>query len=159
MNTDPYLQPILDLLDQIKNEGDAERFLDLLLTLREVKRDLTQVWRDAEHLAADAFDGIKNADVGPYRVEVRHSKARRWDNDSLRSAVLRVARFDPETGEARDTDTALRLVDDVFNLSGSAARTTALKRIGIDPDEYSEGDWKTSVTVNRIQPEGSNADE
>jgi hypothetical protein len=139
---------IAQMFDDLVNETDAERFLDRHVEMRELKRDLSLAVRDAENLAAEMLEGVKDADIGKHHVEVRWSKQRRWtDNDALRAAVSRIARFDPETGEERGATDALMIFTEAFRCTGGEARTTWLKKHDIDPDEYSEGDWRASVSI------------
>lgn len=80
-------------------------------------------------------------------IERQPSKARKgWDNEALRTTTLGRLRtraaeqarlVDPETGEpAPSWDDAVQSLTEVWNLSGANARITALKALGLDPDEY-----------------------
>lgn len=141
------------LLDDLKNEGDVSEFLDLVLAIREVKRRVSDLVRDADRLAAEALEGIRKETIGRHYVEVRYSKQRRWtDADGLRSAVSRIARFDPETGEERSATDAVEILCAAYRCGGAEARTTWLTQHEIDPDEYSEGDYRPTVTITPVVP-------
>lgn len=59
-----------------------------------------------------------------------------WKNDDLLRVVKDSRRFNPENGELM---TAEELILFVWNLD--APRTTALKQLDIDPDEFCETEW------------------
>lgn len=151
-------QMMEQLMNDLVNEKEAERFLDRLVELRDLKRDIGIIVRDAETLAAEMLEGVKEADIGAHHVEVRWSKQRRWtDNDGLRTQVALIARFDPDTGEERGATDALAIFTEAYRCSGGEARTTWLKKHDIDPDEYSEGDWRASVKIEPRRTDGSDA--
>lgn len=154
-------QPLLELLATIEAETDGEALLDHLLHVRAIKDVVNSIARDAERAAAEKLEGVKTETYGRHQVEVRWSKARRWtDADGLRSMVSRIARFDPESGEERTATEAVQILTSAFRCGGAEARMTWLKEHDIDPDEFSEGDWKSSITITpaRYQGEGA-ADE
>lgn len=59
-----------------------------------------------------------------------------WENDLLRDAVRPRLLVDPETGEKRDPEGVLETTLSVVSLIGSNVKTTGLKKLGIDPDDY-----------------------
>jgi hypothetical protein len=125
-------------------------------------------WADAQLLAAmgprrlDRLDSIE----GVPAIERHASKARRgWQNDDLRSkaitqlyaeAARQVAAgeggaVDPGTGERVPAwAEAVEAVAQVWNLSGSNVRLSALKSLGIDPDEYCES-GKTKWSLRYVR--------
>lgn len=147
-----YTAPIEQLLATLRDETNPERFVDLLVLMRAIKRDVDVIARDAENAAIDTFGGQREWTIGRHALEVRSSKRRRWtDNDGLRSRVGLVARFDPDTGEARTADDAVAILTKAFRCGGAEARTTWLKQHDIDPDDYSEGEWSASITITPAQ--------
>ena len=148
MGSDAAGKLIAQMYEDLVNESDSERFLDRLVELRELKRDIGLAVRDGERLAAEMLEGIKDADIGKHHVEVRWAKQRKWtDNDGLRTRIGIVARFDRETGEERGATDAIEIFTKAYRCSGGEVRTTWLKEHDIDPDEYSEGDWRASVSI------------
>lgn len=147
------------LADEILNEPDVKRFVDLVAAFRAAKQEVNDLSRDVERALVDLMEGSKEMEVGPNRLEIRWSKQRRWtDNERLREKVKSLALWDAETGEARDAAGAFDVIAEVYRLGGAEARTTALKKHGLDPDDYSEGDWRATVSITPIAPtdEGSN---
>lgn len=59
-----------------------------------------------------------------------------WENDLLREKVVPRLLVDPETGEKRDPEGVLETTLSVVSLIGSNVKTTGLKKLGIDPDDY-----------------------
>lgn len=142
--------PISALVEAMRNCEAPEDVLDLLLVIREAKRLVSDEVRDAEKLVAEMLDGIKDANIGEHHVEVRYAKQRKWtpdQNEDLRRAVSLVARFDPESGEARTSEETVATMLDAYRCGGAEIRTTWMKKNDLDPDEYSTGDWKVSVLV------------
>jgi len=70
-------------------------------------------------------------------VERNHVSPRRtnWDHDALLRLVVDSRIVDKETGEIESTLDVLRKV---YPLKGYNARTTALRSLNIDPDEFCE---------------------
>lgn len=154
------LAPVRALYQAALDEPDAEKFLDLLVALRTVKREVDVLVRDADRAAVDTFSGQKEWVVGSYALEVRNSRARKFTAEQsadLRAAVARHARYDMDTGEARTVDEALAVYTEAFRCGGAEARVTWLKAHDIDVDEYSTGEWRASVTIAPapIEPEPS----
>lgn len=59
-----------------------------------------------------------------------------WENELLRDAVKPRLLVDPETGEKRDPEDVLETTLSVVSLIGSNVKTTGLKKLGVDPDDY-----------------------
>ena len=81
----------------------------------------------------------------------RHYKKNRteWDKDGLLRDVLDARLVDGKTGEIKD-QTPLERVLYVWNLP--APRTTALKALGLDPDEYCRS-TPGGVNLQLIRPD------
>lgn len=97
-------------------------------------------------------------------IERQASKARKgWDNEALRTTTLGRLRtraveharlVDAETGEpAASWDDAVASLSEVWNLSGGNVRVTALKALGVDPDEYCTP-GKTTWSVRYVRDDG-----
>lgn len=129
---------------------DPERLLELLEAIRAMKGATSDACRAIEQSVAAAFDGVKDTQVGKYRVTFRWGKQRRWsDNEGLVSAVRRAAQWDQNTGEQNDAETFFAKLSSAFRLSGDNVRTTWLRDHDIDPDDYSDGPYKCSISLDR----------
>ncbi|CAB4169657.1 hypothetical protein UFOVP1305_21 [uncultured Caudovirales phage] len=149
-----YLSDFATLVEQIDREENSEEFLTLVMLAREVKRLAADLSREVDRLAARRCEGMKAEIVGRYKVDARRSPNYKWTkNDELKETVISLASWDRETGEERTAREAISIIDEVFRLGGSVARLTALKKYDIDPDEYAESDYRTSVTIVPVAPE------
>lgn len=85
----------------------------------------------------------------------RSSGRKGWDNERVRHLVVSTALFDPATGEARDAESAVRVLGELYALGGSGLRVTAAARLipGFDADEYSESNGKTTIKVTEATAE------
>jgi len=157
INATQAVLPIKALVEAMLEAENPETVLDRLLEVREAKRYVADLSREAESIAAKMLDGIRNADIAHHRVEVRASARRTWSADSaddLRNAVGKVARFDPETGEMRSATEAVDIMRQAYRCGGAEVRITWLKDHDIDVDEYAVADWSTTVKITPIVLEG-----
>lgn len=161
---DPYFtgsemtESILEAVTSLKMGEDPEKAILTLLALREAKALAAEYFREAEKLVASLLKGQKEAEIGDFSVKVRFAKSRKWSADNtedLRNAVIRLARFEPATGEERSSEEVAKTITEAFRCGGAEARLTWLERNGIDPDEYSAGEWKPVVTIEPKQKKGS----
>ena len=79
-------------------------------------------------------------------VERKHKPPRRtnWDHDGLLRLVVDSRVLNEETGEI---ESVLAVVKKVYPLAGYNARTTALKALNIDVDEYATTEWSDRYTL------------
>lgn len=143
------LAAVYDLFARIENATNTEEMLDLIVVLRDVKREVDILTRDADKIAVETLGGMKEWTIGKHAVEIRSSKQRRWtDVEGLRTRVGLVARFDPATGEERTATEAVEILTAAYRCGGAEARTTWLKQHDIDPDDYSEGTWRATCAIS-----------
>lgn len=150
---DDVVAGLIDISDEL-DLADRARLGDALDRLRRRAADAS-AWADDQLNAAMAATRRERLDdiPGLPPIERLASKGRRgWDNDALRTTALgrlhaRAAAeaaaedgdglIDPDTGaRVPGWSHAIAAVTDVWNLAGGNARVTALKHLGIDPDEY-----------------------
>jgi hypothetical protein len=136
--------------------GDYETLARGYAELTLLKRDLTSVLTIISDLIVDTVpvqvnekgreyrDPFSIEGVGTFEV-VRRAATRRWDSEELVGRIVRGAIVDAETGEVPDQDTlsAIRRVVDALTAAAPFTpsmgwRTTALKELGIDIDDYCE---------------------
>lgn len=103
-----------------------------------------------ERLRAEHVDLLDREVGAPVKLNVSKSR-KAWQSDVLRVDALRAAReraqvdslvaaVDPSTGEPVLTwQQAVDAVSGLWSLSGSNVRLTALRELGLDPDDYCEG--------------------
>jgi len=144
------LAETVELIEGFEATDLADLDVEEVAALWDLLSAISQSVRDVRQLVEDELIATMDEDrlvANGHAYERRFSKSyRKWRNDELRSDTLKWCRFDPDTGEEFDTETALARVADLYNLSGSSARTTALRKgPGIDPDEYAEHDLRASV--------------
>ena len=129
---------------------EQESLLSLLEQIRVIKGLASDTCRVIEGLVTEAWQGNKDAMVGPYSVQFRWGKQRKWsDNDGLVSAVTRQAMWNQETGEVNPTEVVIHNLRSAFRLSGDNVRTTWLRDHDIDPDNYGDGPYKCSIQIVR----------
>lgn len=78
-------------------------------------------------------------DFGVAIEKIQGQSRVKWDNDTVRSVLAEkiIDQFiDPETGTLNVPPS--RLIDEAFNVTGIRWKVTELKRLGINPDKYSE---------------------
>ena len=146
---------ITDLADDVPAALDVddttEAVVSLLHDLREQRKALAQM---EAYVEAAAVKRLKygQQQVGEFIAEVKGGKDRRaWQHDDLAWAVCRPLAVNENTGEVV-TEIA-EIIDQVrARLLNCAAvsywRTTQLKPLGINPDDYSESTpGRRTVTV------------
>jgi hypothetical protein len=134
--------------------------LDALATVRQARQDLAQVEAVIEQRAARLMSG--NVVEWPGGVaERRFGKDRReWNHDELTEVVTRRIALDAATDRASgETDDMLEaLVRDAIGqyalTNRPAWRTTALKQLDVDPDEYCHAiPGRTTVAITQAGPQ------
>lgn len=82
--------------------------------------------------------------VERHRVSPRRTN---WDHDALLRLVVDSRVVNEETGEI---ESALDVLRKVYPLKGYNARTTALRALNIDPDEFCETEWSDRWTLREF---------
>lgn len=114
-----------------------EEALDIWTRLEEANRVLSGVRSQLPNLLAASF-GEKTLEIPALGVFEIHGKKNRtkWDREALLRDVQDCRVLNDQTGEiASPLDKVLK----VWNLG--APRVTALKALGLDPDQYCESEW------------------
>lgn len=114
--------------------------------LADAARLVAQVRDEFAAKLADAMGREKRVTVLGVGTFEKHRKTarKRWDTDDLVRVVLDTRTVDPETGETESpVDRLLR----VWNLG--APRVTALRELGIEPDDYCESE-KGALTLQVV---------
>lgn len=153
-----------DDIDRLISEVDSDdvALIGLLVRAREARQQLSTVERALEDAAARAWPRDAGNRIGladEWVAERRFGKDRtKWDNDALTDALVRKVTAEPvvdeSTGELCEPNAmtwALR--DALTECARPSWRTTALKKRGIDPDEFCEA-VKGRITIQVI-PGGS----
>lgn len=118
---------------------DMDDAVEAYTTLTEAKKWLgyaADTLADNIGRAAEA----KQFTAGGVTIEVKRAAPRRtnWDSDGLLRLVLDSRVVNEETGEI---ESVLDILKQVYPLKGYNARTTALKKLGIDVDEFCQTEW------------------
>jgi hypothetical protein len=84
--------------------------------------------------------GEKQIELPGVGVFVLHAKKNRtkWNSEDLYRAVKDTRIVDEKTGEVLSQ---LAVVEKVYPHAGYQARLTALREIGLDPDEFCSSEW------------------
>lgn len=137
--------------------------IDLLHTIRTARQDLTLAERALEDAAVKAMTSDRATLDGRWTAERRFGKDRKeWDHERLQSEVVQraidTARVNPETGEIRDgvepNATTWAVRDALIACARPEWRVTALKVMGIAPDDYCTA-IKGRATVTVTPAEGA----
>lgn len=121
-------------------DDSTEAVVRLLADLREQRKALAEMEAYVEAAAVKRIP-YGQTRIGDWIVDVKGGKDRReWKHDDLAWAVVRDVAVDKDTGEV--VEEARQIVDEVrsrlLNCIGiSYWRTTQLKPLGIDADDYS----------------------
>lgn len=129
------------LRQELADRGDWEQLLFAIDGLRQLKLDLDTLLRSCEDDAARLLPEKKVAIDGFGMVEKRTTSSRKWDSEPLLNDLCRQV-LDPNgTGEITPSAVTqlLRVLKAVLPFTASLSwRVTALKELGIDPEQYSE---------------------
>ena len=137
------------VLDTIREVPDIPDGLDDavagLVALTDAKTELGMVIENLADAIARRMDD-KLLTAGGVTVEKYRKPPRRtnWDHDGLLRYVVDSRVVDESTGEIAST---LEVLKKVYPLKGYNARFTALKDLGIDPDEFAETEWLDRYTL------------
>lgn len=152
----------LDAETQIAvDDGDAEELARSFVALHDAKRRLDLIHRTLEEALAEALPSGVSEIPGLPPVERKRGRERKqWQNDRLFDFVQRHA-LDPDgTGEfpsdpMEAVDRVTRLIREVWSFTPSTnPRITALRSIGVDPDEWcSSQPGRVSVIIHGQAPE------
>ncbi len=137
---DALVESILDYTYDV--EHDIDEVGSLYVDLLELKNNL--------HVAVSAVEDQLNklmavseilsvSDAGLAIEKVQGQSRVKWDNNTVRSILSEkiVEQFiDKETGALNVP--VSRVIDEAFNVTGIRWKVTELKRLGINPDLYSE---------------------
>lgn len=132
-------QEITDLEDAVSAWG----------LLCEAAQTLAFVRDDLANAIAQAMPD-KRMTLAGVTVE-KHAKPPRrtdWDHDALLRYVVDSRVVDHETGEI---ESALEVLKRVYPLKGYNARTTELKKLQIDPDEFCRTEWSDRMTLREFK--------
>jgi hypothetical protein len=130
-------------LAYIDRTDDADTALCLLAQVRTQRIRLATIEASLESLAARRMraehrDRVELPGVGLF--ERRGGVDRKdWDHRGVASRVVRTLLVDPTTGEAAPEeyrDFAYLLRDRLLEACRTEWRTTALRKLGVDPDEF-----------------------
>lgn len=125
----------------LATQASIEKQVRELVWLKSQKAAITELITQTENAIGEAMAGKRLELPGLGVIERNKRSARKaWNHADLQQAIRQVAMdnrlADPETGELETAAEAeARLLKETANPSW---RTTALKEIGIDPDEYCE---------------------
>lgn len=129
------------LRQELAERGDWAQLLYAIEGLRALKADLDTLLRSCEDDAARLLPEKKMVLDGFGVVESRTTSSRKWDSEPLLRDLCRQV-LDPEqTGEidASAIPELLRVLKAVLPMTASLGwRVTALRDMGIDPEQYSE---------------------
>lgn len=141
-------------------DPEGRDFAELLWHLRSAREALQGMERDIEAATARAMLG-DFAESGDLRVERSRSRERKaWDHDSWQADVrAKVAQASGlkgaqgvvlASGEVVPASVMFGALCEVQRVHGaSAPKTTALRALGLDPEDYAEtqpGAWRVKVT-------------
>ena len=124
---------------------DQEDAVSAYLLLLEAKSALAMAVEDLGDTIAHAMNG-KRETISGVTLE-RHAKAPRrtnWEHDDLLRVVVDSRIVDQDTGEIAST---LEVLKKVYPLKGYNARSTALRALGIDVDEFCQTESTDRMTV------------
>lgn len=129
------------LRQELAERGDWEQLLFAIDGLRQLKLDLDTLLRSCEEDAARLLPQKKVNIDGFGVVEARTTSSRKWDSEPLLNDLCRNI-LDPDgTGEmkAENIGRLLKVLKAVLPITSSLGwRVTALKDLGVDPEQYSE---------------------
>ncbi len=166
-----YLVSLEALLDAIwdfdtKFRGGNPKDLDVtsLVSMLDAVRDMTNTLKSVDERLVEVLTAKMGDPIAVDGVvaEVKWGKPRKqWETEQLASLVSEeiIARaIDPETG-ALETPVS-QLIQQLLQFVGvSYWKVTALKALGIDPDQYCEvGPAKASVQLRKTNRPGSRSE-
>lgn len=125
--------------------GDPDALIGCWLVLVRVTQAAKEVREELESLVGESMPDKRHTAHG-VTVERTRPPARRtdWDSESLLRLVVDSRVVDPDTGEIESTLAVLRKV---YGLAGYQARITALRSLGIDPDEFAKTEYRKGWTL------------
>lgn len=155
------------LMAALEEAPTIEAGVRLLSLVRTCKRNLSLAEDElADWLVGVLGRGVTEVDRHGY-VEVKNGGKRvRWDSEELVRRVVALAlderKVDPETGEyEREAEAVGRLLAECSSIANPSHswRVTALRKHGLDPDEYSETViGKPSIILHGTRPETANVE-
>lgn len=127
--------------------GDPDALIGCWLVLCRVTDTARQVREDLESLIGESMPDKRHT-VHGVTVEKKRPGARRtdWDSENLLRLVVDSRVVDPNTGEIEST---LQVLKKVYGLAGYQARITALRDLGIDPDEFAKTEYRKGWTLRQ----------
>ena len=138
------LDDVEDMIGLLAETGQVATLARFLAELRAVKKLLDEQVREAEAQLAEIMDdkSIVVQGVGVFERRVGTDR-RAWQWDDLLPRLTRLHLDPGGTGEIPSTAEAVeamrRLIVDVIGVTPSRGpRVTALRALGLDPDEYAE---------------------
>lgn len=135
----------LEQLTTTIDEGDVETLAQVHLDLAELKHRVTLAARAVEERLADVMPDKRLELPGlPVMERKKGTDRKKWQSGDLLDELLRHAAFDAETGAVIDDELILRqriheTLTACVPFTGSLGwRVTALRDLGLDPDEWCE---------------------
>lgn len=152
---------VLDLIAEKPERDDADReaWVHDLAVLVDGMESIIDLIREAQTEAAEALARavpyeISNVTFSDTRaLTPRWPKDRKaWQNDRLRDDV-RARVLADENGEARPGADVFETLESIVSIIGSNVKTTGLKKLGLDPDDYCMSE-KRPPTVQVVKEKG-----
>jgi hypothetical protein len=129
------------LRQELAERQDWNQLVYAIEGLRALKTDLDTLLRSCEDDAARLLPDKKVVVDGIGMIERRTTSSRKWDSEPLLKDLCRMI-LDPDgTGEISAASVAklMKVLKEVLPMTASLGwRVTALREVGIDPEQYSE---------------------
>lgn len=139
---------------------DLDRAVALAALIERARLALRHLRSEADRAVLAALGDDREALVGGVAVQRRSSSRHRWDNASLVSRIVTLARedrhVDPDTGITEDPgDAVQRALIDAYGLDlpSRAPRLGWLRDHGLDPDDWRQTEWG-APSVQLTLPDG-----
>ena len=123
-------------------DRDIQEVGELYVEVLEIKNELNvgiQVIEELMNKLMAISEILSIEDAGIAIEKVQGQSRTKWDNNTVRSVLSEkiIEQFiDDDTGAL--TVPPARLIDEAFNVTGIRWKITELRRLGINPDKYSE---------------------
>jgi hypothetical protein len=145
-------QAVMDLVDGRPVQADEAAHAVYVHDLAYLVDHLESAIDRAKSIQAEAAEALAKAlPFGTPRVAYPGlrpltprwgGERKKWANDLLQEKVKPRLLVDPETGEKRSPEGVLDAVLSVVSLIGSNVKTTGLKALGLDPNDYCQMEKK-----------------
>lgn len=136
----PHFADLVAVFEKLRDDGDYENLIQLLLDMRAYKSEFDLLVRDVEQAAAKAMPK-KFAENERWMAERRVSHNRRW-TETKDLARMVVKHREDEISHPQD------VVDVLLDVAAiSYFRVGKLREYGLDPEDWSESVESTTVSV------------